>query len=79
MRWLLLPLAFGIVVTAVYALLTGPVRLDRGAATPGVDQASRGWRDSGDSRESEHHGEIRQKSREQLREILRRADTEDRR
>ncbi len=76
MRWLLLPLAFGIVLTAGYALLTGPVRLDRGAATPGVDQASRGWRDS---RESEHHGEIRQKSREQLREILRRADAEDRR
>jgi hypothetical protein len=76
MRWLLLPLAFGIVLMAVYALLTGPVRLDRGAATLGVDQASRSSRDS---RESEHHGEIRQKSREQLREILRRADAEDRR
>ncbi len=78
MRWLLVPLAFGIVFTGVYALLTGPVRLDPGAAMAGLERVSERVSEKV-SNGAGPHGEIREKSREQLRELLRRADAEDRR
>ena len=72
MRWLLLPLALGIALMALYSLLMGPVRLEsemlqRGGAAGG--NAAVGSERA--SRERPAHPEIREPSRRQLREILR--------
>ena len=69
MRWLLLTLALGIALTALYSLLSDPVRVEsdlrRGSvAAGGTPQA--------DSEGARHApGEIREPSRRKLREILR--------
>jgi hypothetical protein len=67
MRWLLLPLALGVAMTALYALLTGPVRLESGPSPSAVS--------TGGSAAAE----IREPSRQRLREILREEDRKDRR
>jgi hypothetical protein len=73
MRWLLIPLALGVAMTALYALLTGPVQLDS-AMHP--DEVSARGRDPVDSVQgsSRGHGEIREPSRQKLREILQEVD-----
>jgi hypothetical protein len=78
-RWLTLPLALAVAAIAAYAILTGP--------RPGVSTSPR---DRGTAQESQpsvekkrvspvpvQHGEIRDPSREKLREILRDAERED--
>ncbi len=82
MRWLLLPLALGVAMTALYALLTGPVQLDS-AMHPG-EVSARGSAPVDSARgpsqgSSRGHGEIREPSRQKLREILQEADRKDRR
>ena len=67
MRWLLLPLALGVAMTALYALLTGPVRLESGG-NPGAVS-------TGGSAATE----IREPSRQKLREILREDERKERR
>jgi hypothetical protein len=67
MRWLLLPLALGVAMTALYALLTGPVRLESGA-NPGAVSTG-----------GSAAAEIREPSRQRLREILREEERKDRR
>ena len=77
MRWLLLPLALGIALMALYSLLMGPVRLE--SATPRRGGAASGNGAVGSeraSRERQARGEIREPSRRQLREILREAESE---
>jgi hypothetical protein len=78
MRWLLLPLALGVAMTALYALLTGPVQLDS-AMHPG-EVSARGSAPVDSARGSSRgHGEIREPSRQKLREILQEAERKDRR
>ena len=67
MRWLLLPLALGVAMTALYALLTGPVRLES-ATHPSAVSAS-----------GSAPTEIREPSRRKLREILREDERKERR
>ncbi len=67
MRWLLLPLALGVAMTALYALLTGPVRLESATNLSAV------------SASGSEPTEIREPSRRKLREILREDERKDRR
>ena len=74
MRWLLLPLALGIALTALYSLLTGPVRLESETLLRGV---AAGENAAVGSQQARH--EIREPSRRKLREILREDERENRR
>jgi MYXO-CTERM domain-containing protein len=72
-RWLLLPLALAVAALAAYAILTGP--------RPGMSMPSREREAAAQSGEKARvspvpvqHGEIRDPSREKLREILRDAE-----
>ncbi len=80
MRWLLLLLALGIALTALYSLLMDPVRLEsetlqRGTAAGG--NAAVGSERV--SRERQARQEIGEPSRRRLREILREDESEGRR